>query len=79
MSLKFGRIHPWTAELAALDQFKKSFIREHSKYFDDLLSGELSLPIGLLVFFLNGPFSKNVFDFLKVIVVISITRGPMVL
>ena len=37
-------------ELAALDQFKKSFIREYSKYFDGLLSGERSLPLGLLVF-----------------------------
>ena len=37
-------------ELAALDQFKKSFIRENSKYFDDLLSGERSLPFGLLVY-----------------------------
>ena len=36
-------------ELAALDQFKKSFIREYSKYFDDLLSDERSLPFGLLV------------------------------
>ena len=52
MSLKFGRVQPWTAELAALDQFKKSFIREYSKYFDDLLSGERSLPFGLLVFIL---------------------------
>ena len=30
-------------------QFKKSLIREYSKYFDDLLSGERSLPFGLLV------------------------------
>ena len=50
MSLKFCRIQPWTAELAALDKFKKSFIQEYSKYFDDLLSGERSLPFGLLVF-----------------------------
>ena len=49
MSLKFRRIQPWTAELAALDQFKKSFIREYSKYVDDLLSGERLLPFGLLV------------------------------
>ena len=49
MSLKFGRIQPSTAKLAALDQFKKSFIREYSKYFDDFLSGERSLPFGLLV------------------------------
>ena len=54
MSLKFSRIQPWSAELAALDQFKKSFIQEYSKYFDDLLSGERSLPFGLLVFFLTG-------------------------
>ena len=26
MSLKFGRIQPWTAELAALDQFKKNLL-----------------------------------------------------
>ena len=49
MSLKFGRIQPWTAELASLDKFKKSFMREYSKYFDDLLSGERSLPFGPLV------------------------------
>ena len=54
MSLKFGRIQPWTAELAALDQFKKSFIQEYSKYFDDLLSGERSLPFGLLVSILRN-------------------------
>ena len=51
MSLKFGRIQPWTAELAALDQFKKSFIRGYSKYFDGQLSGERSLDFGLLVYF----------------------------
>ena len=52
MSLKFGWIQPWTAELAALDQFKKSLnllLENYSKYFDDLLSGERSLPFGLLV------------------------------
>ena len=48
MSLKFGEIQPWTEELPALDQFKKSFIREYSKYFDDLLSGERLLPLGYL-------------------------------
>ena len=52
MRLKFGQIQPWTAELAALDQFKKSLnllLENYSKYFDDLLSGERSLPFGLLV------------------------------
>ena len=49
MSLKFGRIQPWTAELAALDQFKKLLLENYSKYFDDLLSGERSLASGLLV------------------------------
>ena len=39
-------------ELAALDKLKKSFIRQYSKYFDDLLSGERWLPYGLLVLFL---------------------------
>ena len=49
MIWKFGRIQPWTAELAALDQFKNLFLENYSKYFDDLLSGERSLPFGLLV------------------------------
>ena len=41
----------WTAELAPLDQFLIIFLVENcSKYFDDLLSGERSLPLGLLVF-----------------------------
>ena len=33
----------------ALDQFKKNLLENYSKYFDDLLSGERSLPFGLLV------------------------------
>ena len=49
MSLKFGRIRPWTAELAALDQLKNLLLENYSKYFDDLLSGERSLPFGLFV------------------------------
>ena len=52
MSLKFGRTQPWTVALAALDQFKKSLnllLENYSKYFDDLLSGQRSLPFGLLV------------------------------
>ena len=49
MSLKFGRIQPWTAELAALDQFINLLLENYSKYFDDFLSGERSLPFGLLV------------------------------
>ena len=38
--------------LTALDQFKISLnllLENYSKYFDDLLSGERSLPFGLLV------------------------------
>ena len=50
MSWKFGQIQPWTAELAALDQFKNLLVEIYSKYFDDLLSGERSLPFGLLVY-----------------------------
>ena len=50
MSLKFGRIQPWTAELAALTNLKNLLLEKYSKYFDDLLSGERSLPFGLLVF-----------------------------
>ena len=59
MSLKFRRIQQWTAELAALDQFKKSFIREYSKYFDDLLSGERFLPNLKNLLFEN---IQNIFD-----------------
>ena len=58
MSLKFGRIQPWTAELAALDKLKKSYIREYSKYFDDLLSGERLLPFGLLVLYFDHVYIK---------------------
>ena len=49
MSLKFGRIQPWTAELAALDQFINLLLENCSKYFDDLFSVERYLPFGLLV------------------------------
>ena len=48
--MKFGWIQPWTAELAAVDQFIIFLLENCSKYFDDLLSGERSLPFGLLVF-----------------------------
>ena len=48
MSLKFGRIQPWTAELAALDHFINLLLENCSEYFDDLLSGERSF--GLLVY-----------------------------
>ena len=51
MRLKFGRIQPWTVELAALDQFKNLLLENYSKYFDDLLSGEQLLPFGLFVVF----------------------------
>ena len=50
MSLKFGRIQAWTAELAALTNLKNLLLENYSKYFDDLLSGERSLPFELLVF-----------------------------
>ena len=48
-------------ELAALDQFKKSLnllLENYSKYFDDLLSGERSLPFGLLVFCAVGSMAS---------------------
>ena len=35
--------------VAALDQLKNLLLEHHSKYFNDLLSGERSLPFGLLV------------------------------
>ena len=52
MSLKFSQIQPWTAELAALDQLKKSFT--YLRTIQNILmtcwlSGERSLPFGLLV------------------------------
>ena len=52
MSLKFDQIQPWSAELAALDQFKKSFT--YSRTIQNILmtcwlSGELSLPFGLFL------------------------------
>ena len=51
-SLKFSQIQPWTAELDALDQLKKSFT--YLKAIQNILmtcwlSGEQSLPFGLLV------------------------------
>ena len=49
MSLKLGWIQPYTLELAALDQLKNLFLEHYSKYFNDLLSGERSLPLELLV------------------------------
>ena len=62
MRLKFGQIQPWTAELAALDQFKTSLnllLENYLKYFDDLFSGERLLPFGLLVL-RNSESSENV-------------------
>ena len=52
-SLKFCRIQPWTAELAVLDLFINLLLENCSKYFDDLLSGERSLPFWLLVYFVE--------------------------
>ena len=52
MSYKFGQIQPWTAELAALDQLKKSFTylrTTQNMLMTCWLSGERSLPFGLLV------------------------------
>ena len=73
MSLKSNqKIQPLTAELAALDQFKKSLnllLENYSKYFDDLLSGEQSLPFGLLVYFQLSPFAD--LDFEKFVIMIS--------
>ena len=58
MSLKLGRIQPWTAELAALINLKNLLLENYSKYFDDLLSGERSLPFGLLVL-TNGTLTRE--------------------
>ena len=57
MSLKFGRIQPWTAELAALTNLKNLLLENYSKYFDDLLSGERSLTFGLLVLYARNLFA----------------------
>ena len=59
MSLKFGRIQPWNAELAVHDQFKDLLLENYSKYFNDLLSGERSLPFGLLVLIFAANFRTN--------------------
>ena len=48
MSLKFGQLQPWTAELAALDQFKKSFNREYSKYLMTCCQVSDRCPLGYL-------------------------------
>ena len=40
------------AELAALTNLKNLLLENYSKYFDDLLSGERSLPFALLVRYL---------------------------
>ena len=50
-------------ELAALDQFINLLLENGSKYFDDLLSGERSLPFGLLFIKgrLNLLFKKDMF------------------
>ena len=50
----FGQIQPYTAELAALDRLKKSFTylrRIQNSFMTCWLSGERSLPFGLLVYF----------------------------
>ena len=49
-----------TLELAALDQLKNLLLEHYSKYFSDFLSGERSLPFGLLVvvFFFSFFFFK---------------------
>ena len=38
---------------------KNLFLEHYSKYFNDLLSGERSLPFGLLVFLVNVCFKKE--------------------
>ena len=48
MSLNFGGIPPLTSELAALDQFKKSFIREYSKYLMTCCQVSDRCPLGYL-------------------------------
>ena len=54
MSLKFGRNQSWSAELAALDQFKKSFIREYSKYLMTCCQVSDRCPLGYLFYFHNN-------------------------
>ena len=49
MSLNFGGIPPLTSELAALDQFKKSFIREYSKYLMTCCQVSDRCPLGYLL------------------------------
>ena len=56
MSSNFGGIPPLTSELAALDQFKKSFIREYSKYLMTCCQVSDRCPLGYLFFALYGLF-----------------------
>ena len=49
MSSNFGGIPPLTSELAALDQFKKSFIREYSKYLMTCCQVSDRCPLGYLL------------------------------
>ena len=48
MSSNFGGIPSLTSELAALDQFKKSFIREYSKYLMTCCQVSDRCPLGYL-------------------------------
>ena len=50
MSSNFGGIPPLTSELAALDQFKKSFIREYSNYLMTCCQVSDRCPLGYLFF-----------------------------
>ena len=59
MSSNFGRIPPLTSELAALDHFKKSFIREYSKYLMTCCQVSDRCPLGYLFSFW-GFFSIDV-------------------
>ena len=49
MRSSFGKIQPWTVELAALERLKKIFFYLRTVLMTCWLSGERSLPFGLLV------------------------------
>ena len=53
MSWKFGRIKTWTAELAALDQFKNLLLENYSKYLMTCCQVSDRCPFGYLFVFLK--------------------------
>ena len=63
MSSNFGRIPPLTSELAALDHFKKSFIREYSKYLMTCCQVSDRCPLGYLLAHLSRRLTGEIIGY----------------